>query len=117
MEILIIPIVIMLLVYLAISRTIKRAYFRRQREQQEYERQQREYEQQQHTMLNAQRENKLSEVLNITLEQYDRQGIRIPLDIIEDLQHEQFSGIDDCMRSVEQQRNNWKLENSKKVMK
>ena len=110
MEILIIPVIIMLLVYLAISRTIKRSYLRRQREQQEYE-------QQQHMILNTQRDNKLSEVLNVTLEQYDRQGIKIPIDIIEDLQHEQFSGIDDCMKSVEQQRHNWKLENSKKVVK
>ena len=110
MEILIIPTLVMLLVYLAISSTIKRSYFRRQREQAEYE-------EQQHMTLNAQRDNKLSEVLNITLEQYDRQGIKIPIDIIEDLQHEQFSGIDDCMKSVEQQRHNWKLENSKKVVK
>ena len=110
MEILIIPTIVMLLVYLVISRTIKRSYLRRQREQEEYE-------QQEHISLNAQRENRLSEVLNITLEQYDRQGIRIPIDIIEDLQHEQFSGIDDCMKSVEQQRHNWKLENSKKVVK
>ena len=110
MEILIIPTLVMLLVYLAISSTIKRSYFRRQREQEEYE-------QQQHMTLNAQRDNQLSEVLNVTLEQYDRQGIRIPIDIIEDLQHEQFSGIDDCMKSVEQQRHNWKLENSKKVVK
>ena len=110
MEILIIPTLIMLLVYLVISRTIKRSYLRRQREQQEYEHQE-------HIALNTQRDNKLSEVLNITLEQYDRQGIRIPIDIIEDLQHEQFAGIDDCMKSVEQQRYNWKLENSKKVVK
>ena len=110
MEILIIPTIVMLLVYLAISSTIKRSYFRRQREQEEYE-------QQEHIALNTQRDNKLSEVLNVTLEQYDRQGIRIPIDIIEDLQHEQFSGIDDCMKSVEQQRHNWKLENSKKVVK
>ena len=110
MEILIIPSLVMLLVYLVISHTIKRSYFRRQREQAEYE-------QQQYTMLNEQRENRLSEVLNTVLEQYDRQGIRIPIDIIEDLQHEQFSGIDDCMKSVEQQRHNWKLENSKKVVK
>ena len=67
--------------------------------------------------LNAQRDNQLSEVLNVTLEQYDRQGIRIPIDIIEDLQYEQFESIDDCMKSVEQQRHNWKLENSKKVVK
>ena len=110
MEILIIPTLVMLLVYLAISSTIKRSYFRRQREQEEYE-------QQQHMTLNAQRDNQLSEVLNVTLEQYDRQGIRIPIDIIEDLQYEQFESIDDCMKSVEQQRHNWKLENSKKVVK
>ena len=110
MEILIIPTLVMLLVYLIISRTIKRSYLRRQREQEEYE-------QQEHITLNTQRDNKLSEVLNVVLEQYDRQGIRIPIDIIEDLQHEQFSGIDDCMKSVEQQRHNWKLENSKKVVK
>ena len=110
MEILIIPSLVMLLVYLAISSTIKRSYFRRQREQEEYE-------QQQHMTLNAQRDNQLSEVLNVTLEQYDRQGIRIPIDIIEDLQYEQFESIDDCMKSVEQQRHNWKLENSKKVVK
>ena len=110
MEILIIPTIVMLLVYLVISRTIKRSYLRRQREQEEYE-------QQEHISLNTQRDNKLSEVLNITLEQYDRQGIRIPIDIIEDLQYEQFESIDDCMKSVEQQRHNWKLENSKKVVK
>ena len=110
MEILIGPVVIMMFVYLIISRTIKRSYLRRQREQEEYE-------QQQHMTLNTQRENQLSEVLNITLEQYDRQGIRIPIDIIEDLQYEQFSGIDECMKAVEQQRYNWKLENGKKVVK
>ena len=110
MEILIAPVLIMLLVYLMISRTIKRSYLRRERERVEYE-------QQQHMELNTQRDNQLSEVLNITLEQYDRQGIRIPLDIIEDLQYEQFESIEGCMKAVEQQRHNWKLENSKKVVK
>lgn len=67
--------------------------------------------------LNTLNNNNLSEVFNEALDVYDRQGIRIPIDIIEDLQHDTFHSKDEAIQMIEIQRNNWKLENNKKVVK
>lgn len=57
----------------------------------------------------------LTEIFNEALDEYDRAGIRIPVDIIEDLQHEEFKSVDEAIQSIENQRTNWKLENQKKL--
>lgn len=76
-----------------------------------------EQHEQQHQVLNDTQDNQLSEVMNQVLDTYDRQGIRVPLDIIEDLQHTEFNSVQSCINAIEQQRYNWKLENGKKVIK
>ncbi|QHJ75884.1 hypothetical protein [Bacillus phage SRT01hs] len=52
------------------------------------------------------------------LEVYERLGIKIPLDIIEELTYlNGFRTKDEVMSYIETMRNNWKQENSKKVGK
>lgn len=52
------------------------------------------------------------------LDVYERSGIKLPLDIIEELTFVDFLKTkEDVMDYIENQRSNWKLENSKKVGK
>lgn len=50
------------------------------------------------------------EVLNI----YERSNIKIPVEIIEDLQYNDITEHDDIIDFIENQRHYWKLENTKK---
>lgn len=57
----------------------------------------------------------LTENLRIALDHYKAQGIRIPLDIVLELQYTDFENMYDAVVTIENRRHNWKLENSKKV--
>lgn len=59
----------------------------------------------------------LSHVESSVLDLYDESNIRIPVDIIEDLHHKKLSTEKEVMEYVENQRNFWKLENTKKLYK
>lgn len=59
----------------------------------------------------------LSRVESAVLDLYDESNIRIPVDIIEDLHHKKLSTEKEVMEYVENQRNFWKLENTKKLYK
>lgn len=59
----------------------------------------------------------LSRVESAVLDLYDESNIRIPVDIIEDLHHKKLSSEKEVMEYVENQRNFWKLENTKKLYK
>ena len=57
----------------------------------------------------------LSNVVNEVLDIYEQSNIKIPLDIIEELQHLNLSTDKQVYDYIENQRNHWKLENNKKT--
>lgn len=57
----------------------------------------------------------LPQALDMALDEYDRAGIRIPLDIIEDLSGENFTDKEEAIKLIEMHRTNWKFENQKKL--
>ena len=60
------------------------------------------------------RGNNLSNVVNEVLDIYEQSNIKIPLDIIEELQYMSLSDEKQVFEYIENQRNHWKLENNKK---
>lgn len=56
-----------------------------------------------------------NETINKVLQDYERVGIKIPLDIIEELNYHNFDSEDQIKNFIQVQRNNWKLENNKKL--
>lgn len=67
--------------------------------------------------LTVAKETQLSNVVNDVLNVYDQVSIRIPKDIIEDLTYLDLKDHDEVQDFIENQRQHWKLENSKKLMK
>lgn len=59
----------------------------------------------------------LPEGTNNILNMYDRSNIRIPKDILEDISSQHFHNETDILEFIENQRNYWKLENTKKLYK
>ena len=51
------------------------------------------------------------------LDKYERSNIRIPADILEELPHMSQLDESETLEYIEQQRQQWKLENGKKVFK
>ena len=51
------------------------------------------------------------------IEAYERQGIVLPLDIIDDLTYQVFNDEDQTQKYIEAQRSNWKVKNSQKFIK
>lgn len=51
------------------------------------------------------------------LDQYERSGIKLPVDVIEQLHYMRLHNDKDMMDFIENQRKFWKLENSKPVYK
>lgn|SRR5699024_1088145 len=60
------------------------------------------------------RTNNFTIVVNEVLNIYEESNIKIPLDIIEELQFMNFSNEKQVFEYIENQRNHWKLENNKK---
>ena len=56
-----------------------------------------------------------NETINKVLQEYERSGIKIPLDIVEELNYNNFDSEDQIKNFIQVQRNNWKLENNKKL--
>lgn len=61
------------------------------------------------------RTSNLSNVVNEVLDIYDQSNIKLPLDIIEELQYANLSTDKQVYDYIENQRNHWKLENNKKT--
>lgn len=59
----------------------------------------------------------MSTLLVEALDLYDKSNIRIPKDIIEDATIHHFDTVERAIQYIENQRNYWKLENQKKVLK
>lgn len=59
----------------------------------------------------------MTDILTEALDVYDMSNIRIPKDIIEDAAIHQFDTVERAIYYIENQRNYWKLENQKKVLK
>jgi hypothetical protein len=62
----------------------------------------------------AMQPTKLSKEENEILDIYENAGIRIPVDILEDLQNMKLTNTKDIFNFIEIQRRYWKLENMKK---
>ena len=60
------------------------------------------------------RSNNFTIVVNEVLNIYEESNIKIPLDIIEELQFINLSDEKQVFEYIENQRNHWKLENNKK---
>ena len=60
------------------------------------------------------RKSNLSNVVNEVLDIYEKSNIKIPLDIIEELQYINLTDKKQVFDYIENQRNHWKLENNKK---
>lgn len=63
------------------------------------------------------RTTNLYKTFDLALDEYENQNIRIPIDIIEDLQTTQFSSKEEAISMIENHRYNWKQENNKKLLK
>lgn len=59
----------------------------------------------------------LSELVEGILDQYERIGIQLPSDILEELAANLWNNEPEIIAFIEQQRNRWKLENQKKGLK
>lgn len=59
----------------------------------------------------------LSELVEAILDQYNRIGIQLPADILEELAANLWNNETEIIAFIEQQRNRWKLENQKKGLK
>lgn len=55
--------------------------------------------------------------LQQALDRYNNAHIRVPSDILEDATHQYFSSVDEAINYIENQRDAWKRENGKRVMK
>lgn len=63
------------------------------------------------------RKSNLSNVVNEVLNIYEESNIRIPLDIIEELQYMNLTNEKQVYEYIENQRNFWTLENRKKTFR
>lgn len=61
--------------------------------------------------------NNLPIMYERVLDAYENQGIRIPIEIIEELVHSRANTEDEVFKFIESQRNVWKQESMKKVYK
>lgn len=68
-------------------------------------------------IMNNTQGHKLNEATNQVLNYYDKQGIRLPADIIEDLAYYNFRDQQQIYSFIEGQRKNWKYEVTKSTNK
>lgn len=65
-------------------------------------------------MLKQLKQKRVLESTEKILKQYHSQNIKIPFDIIEELDYQTYTEPCDIIEFIESQRYNWKLENQKK---
>lgn len=88
--------------------------------QQEKEKLERERQEEEEKIKEVKKYDKTMQLQEVTLEVldiYEQSGIKIQADILEDLSHEVFYSKKDVYNFIENQRRNWKQENTKQPYK